>query len=234
MWQLDPGLSVPALEELSVCVLLRLSLGTEWTAFAYKAPGDHAVELGLEGDDRQITAVLFGGKWPVNESLTLNDWHSLCLTWSATSRHLRLYVNGNGRLDTSIDSPASGRLAPNGTMTLGASHSVDENGTVQWENGKNLMGHIGLFRMWAREWRAEQIMGLGCVEGDVVRWDARHWDHRLRSSCHIKADTSLQCGEWHFFPYRVVLRVKDAVHNAQELEKERERVRVREREQESA
>ncbi|CAL8263208.1 unnamed protein product [Lota lota] len=195
MWQLDREVAVPALEELSVCVLLRLSLRTEWTAFAYKAPGNLTVELGLEGDNSHITAVLFGGKWPLNESLSSKDWHSVCLTWSATSQNLRLYVNGTRHLDVGVNSSVSGRLAPNGTMTLGVPHSVDESGAVRREDGKSLMGDIGLFRMWAREWRAEEMTHLGCVEGDVVSWDTRHWNYLFPLSCPPKADTTLRC-DW--------------------------------------
>ncbi|CAL8269840.1 unnamed protein product [Boreogadus saida] len=207
MWQLDPGLSVPELEELSVCVLLRLTVITEWTAFVYKAPGNPAVELGLEGDDKHLTAVLFGARWPLNESLTSKVWQSVCLTWSAASRHLRLYVNGTRRLDQAVDPPASGRLAPNGTLTLAWPHSVDQNGTVWREDGKTLMGGIGLFRMWAREWRAEEIRLLGCVEGDVVSWDARHWNHRSPASCPPKEDTSLHC-EWSSYEIKMWAYIK--------------------------
>ncbi|XP_030223940.1 adhesion G-protein coupled receptor G4 isoform X1 [Gadus morhua] len=207
MWQLEPGLSVPELEELSVCVLLRLTVITEWTAFAYKAPGNPAVELGLEGDDQHITAVLFGARWPLNESLSSKVWQSVCLTWSAASRHLRLYVNGTRRLDQAVDPPVSGRLAPNGTLTLAWPHSVDQNGTVWREDGKTLMGGIGLFRMWAREWRAEEIMLLGCVEGDVVSWDARHWNHRSPASCPPKEDTSLHC-EWSSYEIKMWAYIK--------------------------
>lgn len=196
MWQLNPEVAVPALHELSVCVQLRFTLPTDWTAFAYKAPGGGlAVELGLEGDSSHVTAVLFGSTWTLNETLSTGDWHSVCLTWSNFGGKLRLYVNGTRRLDASVSSSVSRQLAANGTLTLGAPHSVDEKGVVRREDGRSLMGDIGLFRMWGRDRRAEDLSQLDCVEGDVVRWDARHWRHQQPSSCPPQADQSLRCGE---------------------------------------
>ncbi|KAK0148908.1 Adhesion G-protein coupled receptor G4 [Merluccius polli] len=193
MWQLDAEVVVPALEELSACVLLRLALKTEWTAFAYNAPGGFAAELGLEGDLSHITAVLFGSKWSLNETLTSNHWHSVCLTWSNLNQKLRLYVDGTRRLDVNVNS--SRRLVPSGTLTLGVPHFVDENGVVTRADGKSLMGDIGRFTMWARERRAEDLTHLGCVEGDLVRWDTRHWKYLSPSSCPPHADQTLSC-DW--------------------------------------
>ncbi|KAJ3587876.1 hypothetical protein NHX12_011471 [Muraenolepis orangiensis] len=193
MWQLAPEVEVPALEELSVCVQLCLTLRTKWTAFAYKAPGISFVELGLEGDSGHITALLFGYKWPLNVMLSSHHWHSVCLTWSARSQKLRVYVNGTSHLDLGLNPSVSRRLAPNGTLTLGVPHSVDERGAVRREDGRSLMGDIGLFRMWATAWRAEDLAHLGCEEGDVVRWDTRHWSYHYPSSCPPKADQTLRC-----------------------------------------
>ncbi|TKS72207.1 G-protein coupled receptor G4 [Collichthys lucidus] len=112
---LQPGIVVPALEELSVCMILRLRFGTEWTGFVYKAPGQSHIELGIRG----------------------------------TSTHLV-------------------QLTPNGTLTLGVSHYVNSNGVVEPETGNNLLGEISLFRMWAREWSAEELRGHRCADGDVL------------------------------------------------------------------
>uniref|UniRef100_A0AAV2MJX8 Uncharacterized protein n=1 Tax=Knipowitschia caucasica TaxID=637954 RepID=A0AAV2MJX8_KNICA len=46
LWQLGPDTVVPALEELSVCLLLKCAYSTEWTAFVYKAPDSSHIELG--------------------------------------------------------------------------------------------------------------------------------------------------------------------------------------------
>ncbi|KAG5853071.1 hypothetical protein ANANG_G00069230 [Anguilla anguilla] len=49
-WQLAEGRSVPALDELSVCVALsRRITSPKWTAFTYKQQGGTRVELGLAG-----------------------------------------------------------------------------------------------------------------------------------------------------------------------------------------
>ncbi|XP_071772292.2 adhesion G protein-coupled receptor G4a [Centroberyx gerrardi] len=188
VWQLEPEVAVPALEELSVCVLLNRSIGSVWTGFAYKAPGGTHIELGLEGDNTQLVAWLFGKEWLVTKGLTLYEWHSVCLTWSSQAQRLRLYINGTNQLDASVNSSLPRRLAQNGTLTLGVSHNV-ANGKLQIENGKTLFGEIGLFRIWAREWSAEELGTPSCADGDVVSWDVRQWNY----SCTLQPDSTLQC-----------------------------------------
>ncbi|KAA8588760.1 hypothetical protein FQN60_010105, partial [Etheostoma spectabile] len=80
---------------------------------------------------------------------------------------LQIYVDGTSQLEASV-SPIRPQLAPNGTLTLGVSHFININGDVQPENGKELLGEIGLFRMWAREWSAEDLRGQSCADGDVM------------------------------------------------------------------
>ncbi|XP_045885937.1 uncharacterized protein LOC123957286 [Micropterus dolomieu] len=124
LWQLRPDAVVPALEELSVCVLLRLQFATEWTGFVYKAPGGRQIELGLQG--------------------------------------------------------------------------TDSNGKVQPEMGNNLLGEIGLFRVWAREWSAEELRGQSCADGDVVSWDLRQW----KFDCPPEYDNNLHCA-WSLYKIKM-------------------------------
>ncbi|KAK5617370.1 hypothetical protein CRENBAI_006982 [Crenichthys baileyi] len=58
------------------------------------------------------------------------------------------------------------------------------------ESGNNLLGEIGLFRMWGKEWSAEELSSLGCAEGDVVRWDLQQWKY----GCPPLPDNNLYCG----------------------------------------
>lgn len=191
VWELQPGTVVPALEELSVCILLRLKYGTEWTGFVYKAPGQRRVELGLQGTSARLDVWLFGEKQRLERELKLHEWHSVCLTWSGRDRRLRVYVNGTSQHEASVNPILPQQLAQNGTLTLGVSHYVDAYGNVKAETGSNLLGEIGLFRMWAREWSAEEMRGQSCADGDVVSWDTRQWKY----GCPPEPDNNLYCGK---------------------------------------
>ncbi|KAM3867020.1 adhesion G-protein coupled receptor G6 [Diretmus argenteus] len=196
VWQLKPEVVVPALEELSVCMLLRRNLQTEWTGFVYKAPGGSHIELGLGGSSAELVAWLFGVKWHLKKELQLNEWHSVCLTWSGRAQRLRLYINGTSHLEAPVNSTLPQRLGQNGTLTLGVSHNVDVNGKLQTETGKNLLGDIGLFRIWARERSAEELGS--CADGDVVSWDLRQWDY----GCSPEPDNILQCA-WSLYKIKM-------------------------------
>eukprot|EP00064_Thunnus_orientalis_P005359 superscaffoldBa00000519_g5373 len=164
VWQLQPDAVVPALKELSVCVLLRRSYATTWTGFIYKAPGGRNIELGLGG----------------------------------TAQRLRIYVNGNSQHEATVNPIPPKQLAQNGTLTLGVSHYVDKNGEVQRENGKDLLGEIGLFRMWAREWSAEELKRQSCADGDVLSWDLRQWKY----NCPPEPDNNLHCA-WSLYKIKM-------------------------------
>ncbi|PWA18670.1 hypothetical protein CCH79_00005668, partial [Gambusia affinis] len=82
------------------------------------------------------------------------------------------------------------QLAQNGTLTLGVSHSVLPNGELKPESGNSLLGEIGLFRMWGKEWSTEEVSSLGCADGDVVSWDLRQW----KNDCPPVPDNNLTCG----------------------------------------
>lgn len=201
VWHLGPEAVVPALEELSVCVLFRRNYLTDWTGFVYKAPGGRNIELGLGGRGGKLVAWLFEKEWRLDEDLPLHIWHSVCLTWSGQDQRLRVYINGSSHLEAPVNTTLTHRLAPNGTLTLGMSHNVDVNGKLKPENGNSLMGEIGRFRMWTREWSAEEMRRDKCADGDVVSWDLRHWSH----SCPLQNDNMLHCGECvHFLLHLII------------------------------
>ncbi|XP_061089978.1 adhesion G-protein coupled receptor G6-like [Conger conger] len=187
-WQLAGGRSVPALNELTVCVALSRNLTSpKWTVFMYKQRGGSRVELGLTGRSAWLHAWLFGEEWSAPIKLPLNAWHTVCLTWSSRSRDLRLYVNGSSVLEARVNETAPGRpccLPADGSLTLGASHGF-VNGQIEVESGSSFLGEMSLFRMWGREQG-----NCSCAEGDVVRWDTQDWDTR---SCPPKPEAGLQC-----------------------------------------
>ncbi|XP_068596782.1 adhesion G-protein coupled receptor G2 [Brachionichthys hirsutus] len=197
VWQLQTGVVVPSLKELSVCMLLRLNYRTEWTGFVYKAPGQRHIELGLQGAGTHLTVWLFGKEQHLERELKLHDWYSVCLTWSGRARRLRVYINGTSEHEASVNSIVT-RLTQNGTLTLGVSHYVDTYGEVKAESGNNLLGEIALFRMWAREWRPEELRARSCADGDVLSWDKRQWKH----NCPPEPDLNLHCA-WSLYKIKM-------------------------------
>lgn len=192
-WQLSEHCVVPELEELSACVTFQRDIGTsEWTAFDYKQPGMASVELGLAGGRTQLKVWLFGVENRVGlvEDLALGHWHTICLTWSATGGHLRVYLNDSSLAEIPVN---GSHLAGRGMLTLGVSHNM-LGGVMNYETGKELMGSATLFRLWSRELSAADLSALRCTEGDVVRWG--QWDWELKGSrCHPVPDSSLTCGK---------------------------------------
>lgn len=123
--------------------------------------------------------------------LKLNEWYSVCLTWSNHTRKLQVYINGTLEHGVFVSPIQVWKLAGNGSLTLGVSHNVSQHGEVTAESGSNLQGEVGLFRMWAREWSAEEMSSHSCADGDVVSWDRRQWKY----SCSTVPDDSLHCGK---------------------------------------
>lgn len=191
MWQLQRGM-VPALDNVTVCTLLRLRFGTAWTAFVYRAPGQRDIELGLQGTRSHLSIWLFGQEHRLKADLKVHEWYSICLSWCSHEHRLRVIVNAASHAEVSPSSPQPKRLAPGGTLTLGASHYVDGSGEVKAELGNNLLGEIGVFKMWASSWTAEELENMRCVDGDVVSWDTKQWDY----NCPPVTDSSLKCGKY--------------------------------------
>lgn len=172
-------------------MLIKRSISTKWTGFVYKAPGERRIELGLEGAGEHLTAWLFGEELKWTKKLEVLKWYSVCLTWSGRSQRLRIYVNGTALTATRLHPNLPQQLSPNGTLTLGVSHYVNVDGDVKPDNSKSLVGEIGVFRMWDREWSAEELKNLSCAEGNVVSWDLQQWEY----DCAPVPDNNLHCGK---------------------------------------
>ncbi|KAK1903609.1 Adhesion G-protein coupled receptor G4 [Dissostichus eleginoides] len=189
-WQLQPDVVLPAFKELTVCTLLRRTIDSEWTGFDYRAPGGGRMRLG--GTSTKLSVWLFEEEHSLKWGLKLNEWYSVCVTWSGHARRLQIYINGSSEYEVSLN-PLQYQLAPNGTLTLGMSHII-MSGEVKRETGKDLLGEIGRFRMWAREWSAEELGGRSCADGDLVRWDLTQW----KSDCFPELDNNLKCAWSHY------------------------------------
>ncbi|CAN9515128.1 unnamed protein product [Ophioblennius macclurei] len=190
LWRLRPEAAIPALEELSTCILIQRLAQTRWTGFVYKAPGKREVELGLGGSGEHLTVWLFGKERNFPFRMTPGEWYNICVTWSSRAGRLEVYINGNPLDRVDLPHMPSKRLAPSGTLTLGASH-FSVNGEVEIESGTGLIGEISLFRVWAAASDAGQLRRLGCSDGDVVSW-ARDLQQG-KYHCPPEPDSKLQC-----------------------------------------
>lgn len=81
--------------------------------------------------------------------------------------------------------------APNGTLTLGAAHSL-VNGNIHVISATALWGKLSLFRLWGRERSRQEVTSLTCTEGELVKWERDNWDTQ---TCAPLPDSSLRCGE---------------------------------------
>ncbi|XP_070700179.1 adhesion G-protein coupled receptor G4-like [Pempheris klunzingeri] len=208
-WRLRPQVSIPALQELTVCFNLKFEVqaSSPWTAFMYRHPDAQYAELGLGGKFGRLVVWLFGTEWTTPQiNLRLSQWYSLCLTWTHTEDRPALYVNGNP-VDIMADTPPSMtpsccKLAPNGTLTLGAAHLL-VNGNIQLIPFTGLLGKVSVFRLWGRERSKEEVTSLKCTEGDLVRWERDNWDAQV---CAAVSDSSLKC-EWSIYKVRLMFAI---------------------------
>lgn len=188
--QLSKNVIIPPLEELSVCVNLNKKISTsEWTAFDYKGPGQQHVELGLAGNGGNLKASLFGKEWIVAYDLHINNWHTVCLTWSSHTRLFQVNVNED-IFKYNLNETSPRFLAANGTLTLGVSHSF-VGGDIVFETGKNFLGYMSLFRMWGVQMSPLQLEARKCVDGNIATWRTQDWDY---PKCSLE-DDNLTCGE---------------------------------------
>ncbi|XP_028322799.1 adhesion G-protein coupled receptor G4-like isoform X2 [Gouania willdenowi] len=207
-WELKPEFSLPALDQTTVCLSLKLQDwgDSPWTAFMYRHPEKQHAELGLGGRDGHLMVLVFGEQWKTEQNdINLLDWSSLCVTWSQKTGRPVLYVNGkpkNLKTDASSTPSLRSPIAPNGTLTLGAGHSINS-GNIQVLPNSKMLGKVSLFRMWWTERTEEEISSKNCIEGNLITWESQTWDTR---PCAPIPDPSLQC-EWSLFQVRLVFAI---------------------------
>lgn len=206
-WKLRPQVNIPALREFTVCLSLQLEVqglnSPRWTAFMYRHPVQEYAELELGGENGRLVVWLFGKKFTtLTTPLHQDQWHELCVTWSHEKDTPALYVDRNS-VDVEADltetsPPSCCQLAPKGSLTLGAPHTL-VNGNANFLPSGRLRGKVSLVRIWSRERSKEEVMSLNCTEGDVVKWEQSYWD---TATCTPLLDSSPQC-EWS--TYKVTL-----------------------------
>ncbi|XP_065112378.1 uncharacterized protein adgrg4b [Paramisgurnus dabryanus] len=215
-WLIRPEYSIPVLEEFSACVNVKRKIdNSRWTAFMYLNPDRTQVELGLKGEESDLQAVMFGSVWSATLNVTLDNWHSICITWSMFMSEPKVYVNGTivALKLSSKGLPASPnccRLAANGSLTLGVAHNFVEDKMII-ETGTDLKGSLSLFRVWGRTRTAEEISAMACTDGDILHWEARIWNQN--QNCDPMQDINLQC-EWPFYEVHIAFSIHRKDGNA--------------------
>ncbi|KAM6983634.1 uncharacterized protein LKV04_011561 [Tautogolabrus adspersus] len=224
-WTLKPQVSIPALQEFTVCLSLKLEAlsPSTWTAFMYRHPEVQYAELGFGAKQGRLVVWLCGAEWITADlALPVSQWHSLCLTWAHTKDRPALFIEGKPiemseahSLDTAPSvHPSCRKLAPNGTLTLGASHYLVD-GNINIIPFTRLLGSLAQFRLWGRE---QEVTSLRCTEGDFVKWEKDNWDTQV---CAPLSDRSLQC-EWSFYKVRLMFAIIRSDGNKTELYKARD------------
>ncbi|XP_061596705.1 uncharacterized protein LOC133460159 [Cololabis saira] len=219
-WSLKPQVSIPALQELTVCLNLKLEIpiSSKWTIFMYRHPTHRYPELGLGGKWGHLVVWLFGMEWISPQmNLQLSRWYPLCLTWSHTGRKPVLYVDGRPTdivAAHNTDSvPPSCKLSPNGSLTLGADHTL-VSGTIHIIPSSGMMGKLSLFRIWGRERSKQEVTSRNCSEGDLVMWEEDVWDTYWL--CYPRPDLSLKC-EWSCYEVTLLFDISRYDGNNSEL-----------------
>ncbi|XP_037835092.1 adhesion G-protein coupled receptor G4-like [Kryptolebias marmoratus] len=108
--------------------------------------------------------------------------------------------------------PLRCELAPNGSLTLGAGHTLKD-GSIQIIPYSRFLGKLSLFRIWGRERSKQEVTSLNCTEGDLVKWERKYWDS---SYCDPLPDTSLQC-EWSIYEIKLLFAIIRSDVNHTEL-----------------
>ncbi|KAL1266599.1 hypothetical protein QQF64_002274 [Cirrhinus molitorella] len=217
---------IPAMDELSVCVNVRRKLSnSHWTAFTYRHPDKTSIEVGLKGRGPDLQIILFGRIWTNWDNLiSLENWHSICMTWSKSMTEPKAYVNG-----TEVElkaqtkglplSPYCCSVAGGGTLTLAVAHDFVKN-RISIETGTELKGSLSLFRVWGRVRSAEDINGMACTDGDILHWEERIWNKS--PDCMPVKDVTQKC-DWPYYEVKLVLIImredgnKTDIYDAREV-----------------
>nr|XP_056717777.1 adhesion G-protein coupled receptor G2 [Euleptes europaea] len=187
VWTLSPGVSVPALQNFTVCISLKLyTTKNPWTAFVYNkkelngTPSGNTHELGLAGKHDKLTFWVFGKEITLAEGLDERTWYQVCIVWTSELQEVRLYINDQEKKTEKIST--SGVLHPDGELLLGCSESPD----IPSSSPEGVVGELYMFRMWAT---ADINHTRDCQDGTIIRWRKEYWIHNKTA----RYNNSLPC-----------------------------------------
>ncbi|KAK2859713.1 hypothetical protein Q5P01_004333 [Channa striata] len=89
-WTLQDRVSLPRLNQVTVCVHVRVVVPGSWVAFSYSGAHAPTPELGLEGDGEALYVWLLKVRHRFPVRLSPRDWHRVCLRRDVHSNSLSL------------------------------------------------------------------------------------------------------------------------------------------------
>ncbi|KAK9968314.1 hypothetical protein ABG768_002645 [Culter alburnus] len=224
-WLLEDGQEIHDLEELSVCVNIKRKISnSHWTVFTYLHPDKTHIELGMKGHGKDLYIIMFGRVWTISSVVSLENWHSVCMTWSKSMTEPKVYVNGSkvvlkAQFEGMALHPHYHIVAGGGTLTLAVAHNFVKD-KINIETGTELKGSLSQFRVWKHVRSAEDISGKTCTDGDVLHWDERIW--KEIKDCQPIDDNTQQC-DWPYYEVKLVIIIfredgyKTNIYDAREV-----------------
>lgn len=111
----------------------------------------------------------------------------MCYTWDSKEGLLQVYNNGQHLETEAMNSTKC--LRPKGSLVLGYLHK-NQGGSIIVQVNSGFIGNLYYFQMWDRVLKQEELMN--CSQGNVVSWNAGHWDF---DNIIPVTDHHLRCGE---------------------------------------
>uniref|UniRef100_UPI00398F461E adhesion G-protein coupled receptor G2-like isoform X21 n=1 Tax=Pristiophorus japonicus TaxID=55135 RepID=UPI00398F461E len=188
---LSPGTNIPSLGSFTLCIDMRFKQNTKkgMVAFTYNtnANSNPHHELGIMVKENKLTIWLFLKKLEVHKGLSLDNWHSLCLTWNGQTNEALVYVNKSMVFRETLKQ--NHRLGQNGSLVLGRKHKQKAD-RLEVDFKMAFVGDLYLFRLWDHAKGVQSISRLNCEDGNVITWDSQQWDFR---GLNLESDASLPC-----------------------------------------
>ena len=136
----------PLVSAFSVCGWVKETGTNAYPSFFHYYASGHEIMMQADGNHMHIQGV--GNNWASSASISRNTWYHQCVTWSASSREFRYYVNT--RL-VGTRTTTSGRLMKTGgDITIGKhrGHSSSNN---------MFTGEIAYLNVYAKELTSAEI-----------------------------------------------------------------------------
>ncbi|XP_002739642.1 C-reactive protein-like [Saccoglossus kowalevskii] len=155
---------IPDMSEVSYCIWMKSTTNNDGTLMSYAVPNDANELLLLDYGNLKI---YINDRYAETTGVAINDGicHHICFTWTSTTGHYKLYVDGVVVAD---GTKAQGvTLEGGGSLYLGQDQDIVDG---HFSNFQAFIGQITQFNMWGRVLSAQEISAqLG--NGDIYTWD---------------------------------------------------------------
>ncbi|XP_067853438.1 adhesion G-protein coupled receptor G6-like [Heptranchias perlo] len=187
---LSEGTHMPALTELTVCIDIYLTNSVrEWAAMSYHIVGSGVdQELGIGSINDQLKVWLSGKPAEKYLRLSVNVWHTICFTWSNSTKALTVYLNGSEITTSNI---IASRVTPGGSLVLGQYQQSHSNASqIEFKKSWAFLGKLYYFRVWDHVKGSLELSKLDCSDGNVISWRTEHLNFTSNT---LGNDSTLRC-----------------------------------------